>query len=98
MQIIHKDELIIVVNKPAGIPVLPDGWDKDAPYLIKALEEDHGKIWIIHRLDKTTSGVMVFALDKETHRELNIQFENRKVEKIYHAIIEGEPNWNEKVT
>lgn len=98
MQIIHKDAHILVINKPAGLPVLPDGWDKDAPYLVKMLEEEHGKIYIVHRLDKVTSGVMVFALDKETHRSLNIQFENREVEKIYHAIMEGEPNWNEKVT
>ena len=98
MQIIHKDDHIFVINKPAGLPVLPDGWDKDAPYLVKALEEDYGKLFIVHRLDKVTSGVIVFALDKETHRALNIQFENREAEKIYHAIMEGEPNWNEKVT
>lgn len=98
MQIIHKDEYILVINKPAGIPVLPDGWEKDAPYLVKMLEEKHGKVWIVHRLDKVTSGVMIFALDMETHRALNIQFENRQVDKIYHAIMEGEPNWNEKIT
>ena len=98
MQIIHRDNHILVINKPAGIPVLPDGWDKDAPYLVKMLEEEHGKIWIVHRLDKVTSGVMVFALDKKTHRSLNMQFENREANKIYHAIMEGEPNWNEKVT
>jgi tRNA pseudouridine32 synthase/23S rRNA pseudouridine746 synthase len=98
MQIIHKDDHILVINKPTGLPVLPDGWDKEAPYLVKALEKEHGKIWIVHRLDKVTSGVMIFARDKETHRALNIQFENRETEKIYHAIMEGEPNWNEKIT
>jgi len=98
MEIIHKDDHILVINKPAGLPVLPDGWDKEAPYLVKSLEEENGKIFIVHRLDKVTSGVMVFALDKETHRSLNIQFENREAKKIYHAIMEGEPNWNEKVT
>ena len=98
MQIIHVDEHILVINKPAGIPVLPDGWDKESPYLVKMLEEEHGKLWIVHRLDKVTSGVIVFARDKETHRALNIQFENREVEKLYHAIMEGEPNWNEKIT
>jgi len=98
MQIIHRDDHILVINKPSGIPVLPDGWDKDAPYLVKMLEKEHGKIWIVHRLDKVTSGVIIFALDKETHRSLNTQFENREANKIYHAIMEGQPNWNEKIT
>lgn len=97
MQIIHVDEHILVINKPAGIPVLPDGWEKDSPYLVKMLEEEFGKAWIVHRLDKVTSGVIVFARDAESHRALNIQFENHEVEKIYHAILEGHPKWEEKI-
>ncbi len=97
VKIVHKDQQILVVDKPAGIPVLPDGWEKDAPYLLKMLEEEFGKIWVVHRLDKITSGVMVFARDKESHRSLNIQFENHEVEKVYHAILEGTPKWDEKI-
>lgn len=96
MQIIHVDEHILVLNKPAGIPVLPDGWEKDSPYLVKMLEEKYGKIFVVHRLDKITSGVMVFARDVESHRALNMQFENHEVEKIYHAIVEGNPPWEER--
>jgi len=98
MQILHLDEHIIVINKPAGLPVLPDGWEKDSQYLVKMLEEEHGKVWIVHRLDKGTSGIILFARTAEAHRTLNTQFENRETEKIYHAIMEGEPNWSEKVT
>lgn len=97
MKILHQDESILVVDKPAGLPVLPDGWEQDAPYLLKMLEADHGKLWVVHRLDKTTSGVMVFARSAETHRALNIQFENHEAEKVYHAIVEGNPKWNEKI-
>ena len=97
MDIIHKDNDILVVNKPAGLPVLPDGWNKDAPYLVKMLEEEYNKIYIVHRLDKITSGVMVIARTVEAHGALNIQFENREMDKVYHAIVEGEPNWNEKI-
>jgi RluA family pseudouridine synthase len=97
MEIIYKDDHVLVVNKPAGLPVLPDGWEKDAPYIVKLLEEEYGKIWIVHRLDKTTSGVMIFARTAEAHRGLNVQFEGREAEKTYHAIVEGNPNWNEKV-
>ncbi|MBI3160857.1 MAG: RluA family pseudouridine synthase [Chloroflexi bacterium] len=98
MEIIYKDEQILVIDKPAGIPVLPDGWEQDAPYLVKMLEEEHGKLWVVHRLDKGTSGVMVFARDAESHRALNTQFENHEAQKTYHAIVEGNPKWEEKVT
>jgi RluA family pseudouridine synthase len=96
MQILHIDEHILVINKPAGLPVLPDGWDENAPYLVKMLEDEYGRVFIIHRLDKVTSGVMVFARTAEAHRTLNIRFENHEVEKVYHAIMEGQPKWNEK--
>jgi RluA family pseudouridine synthase len=97
MKTIFQDAHILILDKPAGTPVLPDGWDKDAPYLVKALEEEFEKVWVVHRLDKITSGVMVFARNAESHRALNVQFENHEVEKIYHAIVVGIPRWEEKV-
>jgi RluA family pseudouridine synthase len=104
MEIIHHDEQIIVINKPAGLPVQPDGWEPDAPYLLKMLEEKYGdpstgsgrRVWVVHRLDKVTSGVMVFARTAEAHRDLNIQFERHEVEKVYQAIVEGVPPWDER--
>ena len=98
MQIIHKDEDILVINKPADLPVLPDGWDKDAPYLVKMLEADFPKVWVVHRIDKSTSGIIIFALTAEAHRSLNIQFEKHLVEKNYHAILNGSPKWLDKIT
>jgi len=98
MNTLYKDEHILVVDKPAGIPVLPEGWDKDAPYLVRQLEEEHGKVWTVHRLDKFTSGVMVFARTADAHRALNGQFEKHEVEKVYHAIAIGVPDWNDKTT
>jgi RluA family pseudouridine synthase len=109
MDILNIDEHILVINKPAGLSVLPEGWEKDAPYLVKMLEEEYSnpstlpsgsgrRIWVVHRLDKFTSGVMVFALTAEAHRALNIQFEKHTVEKIYHAIAVGIPGWGEKIT
>ena len=113
MEIIYQDEQILVVNKPAGLAVLPEGWEQDAPYLVKLLEvsrvgdsriETTGnpatgsrrRIWVVHRIDKITSGVIIFALTAESHRALNIQFEKHKVEKKYHAIVNGSPKWDEK--
>jgi RluA family pseudouridine synthase len=96
MKILYEDHYLIIVDKPGGLSVLPDGWEKDSEYLVKILEEQYGKIFIVHRLDKLTSGVMVFARDAETHRALNIQFDNHEAQKTYHAILEGNPKWEEK--
>ncbi len=105
IEILYKDEHIIVLNKPAGLSVLPDGWEKDSQYLVKMLEEEYGNpstssgrgIFIVHRLDKTTSGVMVFARTAEAHRSLNMQFDKHGAWKIYHAIAIGNPKWDEKI-
>jgi RluA family pseudouridine synthase len=93
--VIYSDDSIVVVNKPAGVPVLPDGWEADAPYLVKQLEEQFGRLWVVHRLDKVTSGVMVFARTAAAHRSLNLQFERRETQKAYHAIVVGNPKWDE---
>jgi RluA family pseudouridine synthase len=97
MKILYEDKHLLIVDKPAGLSVLPDGWAKDSDYLVKKLEGQFGKIFIVHRLDKITSGVMVFARDAETHRALNMQFENHEAIKTYHAIMEGNPKWEEKI-
>lgn len=97
MKILYEDEHVLVVDKPAGLPVLPDGWEKDSPYLVNHLEEEFGKVFIVHRLDKITSGVMVFARTAEAHRALNMQFEAHEAQKTYHALVEGNPRWDEKI-
>ena len=97
MKILYEDEQLLIVDKPAGLSVLPDGWEKDSSYLVKLLEEQYGKIFIVHRLDKITSGVMVFAREAETHRALNLQFESHAAHKTYHALVEGNPNWDQKI-
>jgi len=94
LESLFLDDHIIVLNKPAGLSVLNEGWDPEAPYLRQMLEDEYGKIWVVHRLDKITSGVMVFALTAEAHRGLNRQFERHEVEKVYQAIVEGVPPWN----
>lgn len=97
MKILHCDSALLVIDKPAGLPVLPDGWDKDAPYLLKLLEPEYGKLWVIHRLDKVTSGVLAFARTAEAHRALNLQFERHEAQKVYHALVNGAPAWDEHI-
>lgn len=92
-EIIHQDEHLLAVNKPAGLATTPEGWDKDAPHLRGWLEAALGRVWVVHRLDKITSGIVLFARDAETHRALNTLFEQRQVEKIYHALLSASPDW-----
>ncbi len=95
MDILHVDAAILILDKPAGLPVLPDGWEPDAPYLVKLLEAEFGKLWIVHRLDKVTSGVLVFARTADAHRLLSLQFERHQATKTYHALAEGIPPWDQ---
>ena len=94
--ILHVDEAILVVNKPPGLPSLPDGYDTSAPHLKSLLEREYGPVWIVHRLDRQTSGVIVLARSAAAHRHLNTQFEQRQVSKTYHALVSGNPSWDEK--
>lgn len=93
--VLHSDPDILVIDKPAGLPVLPDGWQPNAPYLLRLLEADFGQPWVVHRLDKSTSGVIVLARSAAAHRALDIQFQRHEVHKIYHALVNGVPPWDQ---
>lgn len=92
--ILHIDDHLIVLNKPAGLRVIPDGYDPSLPNVRDMLNALYSKTWVVHRLDKDTSGVLLFARDAATHRELSLQFENRSIQKQYHLIVKGIPDWN----
>ena len=87
--VLWHDDSLLVVNKPAGLPSLPDGYQPTAPHLKSVLEPAFGPLWIVHRLDRDTSGVIVLARTAEAHRVLNTQFEKRQVTKVYHALVLG---------
>ena len=95
MDVLYSDVSILIVNKPAGLATIPGGWEKDSTSLVRLLETDYARIWVVHRLDKGTSGLVVFARSAAAHRALNMQFERHEAHKIYHAIVVGEPAWNE---
>lgn len=91
IEIIYEDEQIVVANKPAHILTIPDRFRDDVPNLYMQLFKEYGKIYTVHRLDKETSGVICFAKNETAHRDLSMQFQERKVEKQYQALIEGIP-------
>ena len=96
MNVLFQDDALLVVNKPAGLSTLPDGYNPSLPHIKKVLEQQAGPLWIVHRLDKETSGVLLLARSSDAHRSLNTQFEKHQVSKVYHALVEGNPEWQEK--
>lgn len=101
LPVLYEDDNVIVINKPAG--VLSHGLSKFlgepsvASFLRQRLNTDHQGDWkpedlrfgIVHRLDRVTSGVMICAKNQSTMRSLQKQFHDRKVEKVYQALVQG---------
>lgn len=86
--IIHEDENLIVINKPPFIASL-DEREGGEVNILRLAKRYHADAQICHRLDKDTSGVLLIAKNPETYRSVSIEFEKRRVNKIYHAIIQG---------
>ena len=94
-EILLCDDALLVIDKPAGLLSIPDGYDPSKPHLRAILEPEFGRLWIVHRLDKDTSGVLVLARTAAAHRNLNFQFAGNHVHKSYQAIVVGIPPWGE---
>jgi RluA family pseudouridine synthase len=92
--VLWSDESVVVANKPPGLLAIRGGFEVE-PYLAQVLESEFGRLWIVHRLDRETSGVIAFARTAAAHRDLNSQFEKRDVAKVYHALTVGAPPWKE---
>ncbi|MGK9369176.1 RluA family pseudouridine synthase [Melioribacter sp. Ez-97] len=97
VSILYEDENLIAVNKPEGVASIPES-DKSVASLYHFLSEKYSKkIFTVHRLDKEVSGVILYALNSETHRELNLLFESRNVQKTYKALVIGKPEYEEGI-
>ena len=93
--IIFEDDDLVILNKPADFLTIPDRFIADKPSLVSFLKNRMEDVFIVHRLDRETSGVIIFAKNKEAHRSLSMQFEHRTVDKIYLALVEGNLNKEE---
>ena len=85
--IIFQDENLIAINKPSGMLTIPDRMGNIS--LKNYLQQSFGEIFTVHRLDKDTSGVVVFAKNEITHKQLSQLFEGREVEKYYLGLVIG---------
>lgn len=88
-EIIFENENFVAINKPSGLLTIPDRHDDTLHSLYKILQQQYEKIFIVHRLDRDTSGIILFAKDEATHKYLSQLFEQRNVEKYYLGIIQG---------
>lgn len=91
LEIIYQDEQLIAINKPPGLLVHRTGLAADAKeFAVQQLRDQIGqRVYPIHRLDRKTSGVLLFALNEAVHSQMQRQFADRKVQKLYHAIVRG---------
>ena len=89
IHVLYEDHQILVVEKPAGLLSVPGKGDHLADCLIARLAEAWPQVLLVHRLDRDTSGVMVFALTPHAQRHLGAQFEARSTRKTYIAWLSG---------
>jgi RluA family pseudouridine synthase len=109
-RIVHEDDSLLVVDKAAGIAVLADRWDDSRERLDEILNEMFAaevavgkaeripfphRVFVVHRIDRDTSGLVAFAKTAEAHRFFSTAFEARGVDKSYIAVIHGRPAWTE---
>jgi 23S rRNA pseudouridine1911/1915/1917 synthase len=104
LDILYEDEDLLVINKTAGLLVIPDRWDPNKPTVIKLAREylatgipaapgaapHETRIWVVHRLDRDTSGVLVLAKTALAHAALSQQFAHGKARKSYLALVSGD--------
>jgi 23S rRNA pseudouridine955/2504/2580 synthase/23S rRNA pseudouridine1911/1915/1917 synthase len=86
--LISESEDFIVLNKPSGLLSIPDREGKEISLKV-LLQQEYGNIFTVHRLDRDTSGIILFAKNESAHKHLSQQFEERTTRKIYNGLVVG---------
>ncbi len=89
--VVHQDDDILVIDKPSGLLSVPGKGDGKQDSLITRLQARLPQVRLVHRLDCDTSGVIVFALTPQAQAHLGQEFEYRKTQKRYIALVSGHP-------
>ena len=93
--VLYSDDDLVALNKRAGLLVAADRYDADALRLDRSAEREFGRLFAVHRIDKDTSGCVLYARNAESHKVLSAQFAGREAQKIYHCLVHGCPTWRE---
>jgi 23S rRNA pseudouridine1911/1915/1917 synthase len=87
---IYEDDELLIVNKPAGVLVIPDRFNSEIPSLNRILETELGMhIYVVHRIDRWTSGLVCFTKNEEAHKYMSTLFQERDVNKYYIGLLNG---------
>jgi RluA family pseudouridine synthase len=104
IEILHRDDHVVAIDKPSGVSSTRERWDPERPTALDLtaalLERAEGapvKLRLVHRIDKDTSGILLFAANADAGRALSKQFLDRKIAKVYLALIAGAPREPEGV-
>jgi len=89
LDILFKDEYFFIVNKPAGLLSVPGNSPIKKDSMVSRCQEDLGDVFVVHRLDMSTSGIILFARQKDSLRAMNKLFATREVSKTYIAMVDG---------
>lgn len=95
VDVLWEDESLLVLRKPAGIAVIAERNNEAEPPLLTLMSEGRGRLFVVHRIDKETSGVLLLAKSRDAHARLNEAFRERTVSKTYLALAAGRPEWEE---
>ncbi|HYV20944.1 MAG TPA: RluA family pseudouridine synthase [Verrucomicrobiae bacterium] len=89
LPVLYEDDDLYAVDKPEGLPVIPERIARGPCALEVATAQAGTRLYVVHRLDRDTSGVLLFAKNAAAHRHLNGEFEHRRARKTYAAVAEG---------
>ena len=89
LEIIYQDQYLVGVNKPAGLLSVPGRGEDKADSLATRVQSVYADALVAHRLDRDTSGLLVFPRGAAIHRQLSLMFEQREMEKSYVAVVLG---------
>ncbi|MFN3414018.1 MAG: RluA family pseudouridine synthase, partial [Thermoanaerobaculum sp.] len=93
VDVLFADEHLVVVNKPPGVSVVFDRHREQEGSFWQEVWKHLGPVFVVHRLDRDTSGTLLFARCREAQKTLSQAFFNHRVRKVYHAVVSGVPPW-----
>lgn len=89
LTVIHVDDDLLVLDKPSGLLSVPGKGEHLSDCLMARAQAEYPQALLVHRLDRDTSGLIIFAMNPSAQRHLGLQFERRHLSKTYEAIVEG---------
>lgn len=89
--VVYEDPVLLVVDKPSGLLSVPGRKPEHHDSALMRLQQAYGPLWVVHRLDMDTSGLIAYARTREAAAHLGRQFERRRVQKTYEAWVWGQP-------